>query len=67
MEASKRLGVPPQNCLVYTDSCASMQAIMVPNLERPTNEVEDMARCVLPSLEAVLVRLTEFFRYPNIR
>jgi HAD superfamily hydrolase (TIGR01509 family) len=59
LEASKRLGVAPEHCLVFEDSCAGveaaanagMQVIMVPDLEMPTPKIQSQAYRILPSLQ----------------
>lgn len=64
-EASQRLGISPQKCIVFEDSCAGVQAamaagmrvVMVPDLERPTPDIKNMAYCILPSLIEAIERL----------
>lgn len=67
LEAGRRLGVCPQGCLVFEDSCAGiraasdagMRAVMVPDLEQPTPDIERLAYSVLASLEDAAGRLAE--------
>lgn len=61
LEACRRLHVKPSECFAIEDSyngiraaCrAGMKAIMVPDLAKPTEEMEKLAECILPSLHDV--------------
>lgn len=65
LEASRRLGFEPQQCLALEDSyngvraanAAGIPVIMVPDLLRPTQEMHDMCVAVLPDLLSVRDRL----------
>ena len=58
LTAAKRLGVTPELCLALEDShsgvraahAAGMQTIMIPDLVRPTDEIEGLCVAVLDSL-----------------
>jgi HAD superfamily hydrolase (TIGR01509 family) len=67
LEASRRIATPPGDCIVFEDSCAGVEAaaaagmcvIMVPDLERPSHEIEEQAHRVLRSLEDAAAVLAE--------
>jgi HAD superfamily hydrolase (TIGR01509 family) len=62
LEAARRLGVDPRNCVVLEDSEAGITAahragmipLMVPDLKPPTPEIRTLAYRVLPSLFEVI-------------
>lgn len=61
LEACRRLQVKPENCYGIEDSyngvralkSAGMHPVMVPDLAEPTEEMEALAECILPSLYEV--------------
>ncbi|NOZ32682.1 MAG: HAD family phosphatase [Alphaproteobacteria bacterium] len=61
LAAAKNLGLAPHMCVALEDSyngirsahAAGMQAVMVPDLLAPTDEMRALCRAVLPSLDAV--------------
>lgn len=61
LEACARLCVKPENCYGIEDSyngiravkAAGMHPIMVPDLAKPTEEMERLSECILPSLHEV--------------
>jgi beta-phosphoglucomutase-like phosphatase (HAD superfamily) len=67
--AAARLGVSPETCLVFEDSsygaqgalAAGMGVVVVPDLKRPTPEVERRAVRILDSLEQGQDWLDEWF------
>ncbi|MEG0768784.1 MAG: HAD family phosphatase [Ruthenibacterium sp.] len=60
--AAKRLGVAPEDCMVLEDSYYGVRAgvasgartIMVPDLDLPTPEIEQLADAIVPSLADVI-------------
>lgn len=68
LTAAHRLGVSPANCLAVEDShsgvraahAAGMQTVMVPDLVRPSSEIEALCAAVLHSLDEL--RETAFHR-----
>lgn len=66
LEAARRLGVPPSDCLVLEDAekgiiaahRAGMQSIAIPN-EYTTKHDFSLARCVLTSLDELTVEMIE--------
>jgi HAD superfamily hydrolase (TIGR01509 family) len=62
LEAARRLGVPPANCIAFEDSNAGLtaahaagtMAIMVPDIVQPTDEVRAKCLHVAADLHAVL-------------
>lgn len=60
LEAARRLGSPPDGCVVLEDSdpgvraahAAGMKVIVVPDLKQPTRETRALSWRVLPSLDA---------------
>lgn len=62
LEAARRLGVPPADCLALEDSyngvraahAAGVPVIMVPDLLPPTDEMRALALAVMPDLAAVV-------------
>jgi len=69
LEASRIMQIDPQQCVVFEDSCAGIKAasaagmcpIMVPDLEKPSIEIENIVYCVLSSLENVDALLEKLF------
>jgi HAD superfamily hydrolase (TIGR01509 family) len=67
LEAARRLGVPPQNCIAFEDSnigltaahAAGTMAIMVPDILQPSDEVRAKCLHIAPDLHAVLRVLHE--------
>ena len=67
LEAARRLGVAPQNCIAFEDSnigliaahAAGTMAIMVPDILPPTDEVRAKCLRIAPDLHAVLRVLHE--------
>lgn len=67
LEAARRLGIPPANCIAFEDSnvgltaahAAGTMAIMVPDIVAPTDEVRAKCLHVAPDLHAVLRILSE--------
>ena len=65
--AAERLAAMPACCLALEDShsgvrsaaAAGMMTIMVPDLVPPTEEINDLCHCVVPSLREVAVLLRE--------
>lgn len=65
LEACKRLGMNPESCYAIEDSYngiraasgAGMRPIMVPDLAEPTEEMNELAECILPSL----LKVKEYF------
>jgi HAD superfamily hydrolase (TIGR01509 family) len=66
LEAARRLCVPPRQCLALEDSyngvraahAAGMPVIMVPDLLRPTPEMQRMCLAIMRDLHAVMTMLT---------
>ena len=62
LEAARRLGVPPGNCIAFEDSntgltaahAAGTMAVMVPDIVQPTDEVRAKCLHIAPDLHAVL-------------
>ena len=62
LEAARRLGVPPGNCIAFEDSntgltaahAAGTMAVMVPDIVQPTDEVRAKCLHVAPDLHAAL-------------
>jgi len=58
IKTSERIGIPPSSCLVIEDSdngvraahAAGMQVIQIPDLKRPSAEVENFGHLILNSL-----------------
>lgn len=78
LAAARRLGVPPEECVVVEDSepgiraahAAGMLAIMVPDLRPPSAEAAALAVAVLPSLTQVAGFLSTWNKidyWPNIK
>jgi beta-phosphoglucomutase-like phosphatase (HAD superfamily) len=67
--ASQRLGVAPQDCLVFEDSeygvigalAAGMSAVIVPDLKLPGADTASNCIAVLESLEQALPRCAAWF------
>ena len=67
LEAARRTGVAPENCLAFEDStpgltaahAAGTMAIMVPDILQPSDEVRAKCLHVAPDLHAVLRLLQE--------
>jgi HAD superfamily hydrolase (TIGR01509 family) len=61
LEAARRIGVPPENCLAFEDSspgltaahAAGTMAIMVPDILQPSDEIKAKAFHVAPDMVAV--------------
>jgi HAD superfamily hydrolase (TIGR01509 family) len=61
LEAARRLGMPPENCLAFEDSspgltaahAAGTMAIMVPDILQPSDEIRAKALHVAPDMVAV--------------
>ena len=61
LEAARRLGVPPDNCVAFEDSspgltaahAAGTMAIMVPDILQPSDEIRAKALHVAPDMVAV--------------
>ncbi len=61
LKCAAKLGVDPQDCIVLEDSyngiragsSAGCKAIMVPDLDPPTEEMEKLAFAIVPSLKEV--------------
>lgn len=59
LEAAKRLGVAPADCLALEDSfngirsaaSAGTMAVMVPDMLQPTDEIRQLCACVIDSLD----------------
>lgn len=70
LEAARRVGVPPQDCLVLEDSEAGIRAahaagmlpVMIPDLKQPSEEVRALAYCVFDDLTRVIPLLAELLR-----
>lgn len=69
LEVSRRIHVPPQECVVFEDSyvgvqgasSAGMCTIMVPDLEQPSAQIKSLTYRVLNSLEQASELLEELF------
>jgi HAD superfamily hydrolase (TIGR01509 family) len=67
--ASRRLGIGPQDCLVFEDSehgalaalAAGMSVVVVPDLKTPGTDVRASCVAVLQSLELALARCDAWF------
>ena len=61
LEACRRVQVRPEESCAVEDSfngiraahAAGMKSVMVPDLAEPTEEMEKLAECILPSLHEV--------------
>jgi HAD superfamily hydrolase (TIGR01509 family) len=70
LEAARRLGVPPGNCIAFEDSnpgltaahAAGTMAIMVPDILQPSDEVRARALHIAPDMVAVERLLREHLR-----
>jgi len=70
LEAARRLGVPPANCIAFEDSspgltaahAAGTMAIMVPDILQPSDEVRAKALHIAPDMVAVERLLREHLR-----
>ncbi|KPF62336.1 hypothetical protein IP88_15155 [alpha proteobacterium AAP81b] len=69
LEAARRLGTPPADCLALEDSyngvraaaAAGVPVIMIPDLLPPTDDMRDLALAVMPDLDSVVAWLTALF------
>ena len=67
LTAARQLTVPPQTCLVLEDSYNGVRAgaaagcitVMVPNMDPATPEMEQLCRCIVPSLREVIPLLDQ--------
>lgn len=63
--ASKKQNVDPKNCIVFEDSYngvraaknANMKAIMIPNVQKPTDEMKEISTLILNSIKEILMYL----------
>ena len=66
LEAASRLGMAPEQCVVFEDSAAGVQAAtaanipvcLVPDLKAPTEDIRALAWCVVPSLIEALNKIS---------
>ena len=67
LTAARQLNIPPQACLVLEDSYNGVRAgaaagcitVMVPNMDPATPEMEQLCRCIVPSLREVIPLLDQ--------